>query len=165
MPRRVFAAVLNRYYEGKRCEKTQKRLAIRQEKKENRTVIKELVVTNDNCIMLGDTEVKMEPLVKAVYLLFLGHPEGIVFKALPEYRNELTSIYANLKPNGLTEKESRSIEDVTNPLSNSINEKCSRIRQAFLDIVEEELLHYYIVSGKSGAAKQIVLPRDMVHWE
>ena len=38
----------------------------------------QLVVTEDYKVVLADgvdTEVKMEPLVKAVYLLFLAHPE------------------------------------------------------------------------------------------
>ena len=30
---------------------------------------------------------------KAVYLLFLAHPEGIEFKRLAEYREELTRYY------------------------------------------------------------------------
>ena len=58
----------------------------------------QLVVTEDYRIMLADeadTEVKMEPLVKAVYLLFLSHPEGIVLKCLPDYRKELTQLYRN----------------------------------------------------------------------
>ena len=46
-------------------------------------VFPQLVVTKDYKVVLADganTEVKMEPLVKAVYLLFLSHPEGIVLK-------------------------------------------------------------------------------------
>ena len=45
----------------------------------------QLIVTEDYKVVLDDganTEVKMEPLVKAVYLLFLSHPEGIVLKCL-----------------------------------------------------------------------------------
>ena len=47
-----------------------------------------LVVTKDYRIVLPDyqnMEIKMEPLVKAVYLLFLKHPEGILFKQLSEH--------------------------------------------------------------------------------
>jgi hypothetical protein len=40
-------------------------------------------------------EIKMEPLTKAVYLLFLNHPEGILFKHLPDYRQELANIYGS----------------------------------------------------------------------
>ena len=56
----------------------------------------QLVVTEDYKVVLADganTEVKMEPLMKAVYLLFLSHPEGIVLKCLPDYRKELTALY------------------------------------------------------------------------
>ena len=51
----------------------------------------QLTVSKNYRIFLGKkrTEVCMEPLVKAVYLLFLNHPEGIVFKNLPDYRREL----------------------------------------------------------------------------
>lgn len=35
----------------------------------------------------GDREIKMTPLAKAVYLLFLRHPMGIKFKCLPDHRN------------------------------------------------------------------------------
>ena len=94
-----------------------------------------LVVTKDWRIVLPDynnMEIKMEPLVKAVYLLFLRHPEGIVFKQLPDYREELTRLYNQLKPSGLTDRAMQSIEDVTNPMLNSINEKCARIRGVFV---------------------------------
>ena len=43
----------------------------------------QLIVTEDYKIVLAaaePVEVEMEPLVKAVYLLFLSHPEGIVLK-------------------------------------------------------------------------------------
>jgi len=93
----------------------------------------QLTVSKNYRIFLGEkrTEVCMEPLVKAVYLLFLKHPEGIVFKNLPDYRKELTYLYDKVRPWGLTERAIQSIEDVTNPLLNSINEKCARIKKVF----------------------------------
>jgi hypothetical protein len=107
----------------------------------------------------------MEPIVKATYLLFLNHPEGIAFKFLPDYRKELTAIYNKLKPWGLTDRALQSIEDVTNPLLNSINEKCSRIRAAFINDVDSTLLDNYIVTGKSGDVKKISIPRNLITWE
>ncbi|MEE3417272.1 MAG: hypothetical protein VZR53_18185, partial [Prevotella sp.] len=100
-----------------------------------------------------------------VYLLYLNHPEGIAFKCLPDYRKELADIYQKIKPMGLSERAIRSIEDVTNPLLNSINEKCSRIRAIFQGEVDASLLDQYVIVGKSGEAKKIALPRDLVIWE
>lgn len=127
-----------------------------------------LVITKDWRILLPDynnMEIKMEPLVKAVYLLFLNHPEGILFKHLPDYREELTGIYVKLKPLGLTDRAIQSIEDVTNPLLNSINEKCARIRGAFVGQFDDHLARHYYIDGKRGEAKKISLPRDLVVWE
>ena len=127
-----------------------------------------LVITKDWRILLpdyNDMEIKMEPLVKAVYLLFLSHPEGIAFKQLPDYREELTKIYNQLKPSGLTDRAIQSIEDVTNPMLNSINEKCARIRAAFVGQFDEYMAKNYFVDGQRGDAKKIALPRNMVVWE
>ena len=130
--------------------------------------LSKLVITSDYRILLPDynnMEIKMEPLVKAVYLLFLKHPEGILFKHLPDYREELTRIYVKLKPMGMSERVIQSIEDVTNPLLNSINEKCARIRGAFVGQFDDHLARHYYIDGLRGEAKKIALPRDLVVWE
>jgi hypothetical protein len=166
-PNDIFNEVLEKYYEGKRCDKTIKRLGFHEEKLKNQIKLSKLTITKDYILLLSDynKEVKLEPIVKAVYLLYLNHPEGISFKYLPDYRKELADLYQKIKPFGLTERAIRSIEDVTNPLLNSINEKCSRIRAAFLPIVDASLLDQYIIIGKSGEEKKIALPRDLVVWE
>lgn len=163
-PNDIFNEVLDKYYEGKRCEKTIRRLGYHDEKLKNQIKLSKLTITKDYTIMLSDynKEVKLEPIVKAIYLLYLNHPEGIAFKYLPDYREELTRIYVHLKPLGLNDRVIRSIEDVTNPLLNSINEKCSRIRAAFQSLVDASLVDQYIIIGKSGEAKKIALPRDLV---
>ena len=166
-PNDIFNDVLEKYYEGKRCEKTIRRMGFHEEKNKKAIKVSRLTIEKDCTILLTDyqKEVKMEPIVKAIYLLFLKHPEGISFKYLPDYRNELADIYQKIKPLGLTERAIRSIEDVTNPLLNSINEKCSRIRAAFQPEVDATLLEQYIIIGKSGEAKKIALSRDLVVWE
>lgn len=126
-----------------------------------------LAVSRNYRLFIGENraEVKMEPLVKAVYLLFLMHPEGIVFKCLPDYRSELAKIYSEVSPSGLSLRTQRSIEDVTNPLLNSINEKCARIRKAFTTMLDGKVAERYYIKGRRGEAKKISLPRDMVVWE
>ena len=166
-PNDIFNDVLVKFYESQKCDKTIWRLGLRDDKQKNQVKMSKLTITKDCSIMLSDyhQEVKLEPIVKAVYLLFLNHPEGIAFKYLPDYRKELADIYQKIKPFGLTERAIRSIEDVTNPLLNSINEKCSRIRATFMPLVDASLLDQYIIIGKSGEAKKISLPRELVIWE
>lgn len=130
----------------------------------------QLVVTKDYEIVLLSNEkgvkVEMEPLIKAIYLLFLSHPEGIVLKCLPDYREELTALYLLLRPNdGLTDRIKKSIWDVTNPTLNSINEKCTRIRKIFSAILPPNVAKYYAISGKRGEAKKIDLVRANVIWK
>ena len=126
-----------------------------------------LTVSRDYRLYLGEqrVEVRMEPLLKALYLLFLRHPEGIIFKDLPDYRQELAKIYSDVRPWGLSDRALQSIEDVTNPMLNSINEKCARIRKTFLTILNSNMAKYYYIDGPRGEAKKIARPRDLVVWE
>lgn len=160
-PHDIFEEVLNKYYDGNRCPQTMRRIGIRQA----RPTMKGITITKECRILLGDKEIKMEPIVKSIYLLFLKHPEGIAFKCLPDYRKELSSIYCLIRPLGLNDRVIQSIEDVTNPLLNSINEKCSRVKAAFSGSIDDALLSNYIITGKSGDPKKILLSRDLVIWE
>jgi hypothetical protein len=136
-----------------------------------------LLVTKDYRIILvdyGNKEVEMTPVHKAVYLLFLNHPEGIEFKKLCEYRNELLGYYmATAK---LMDKQTvaESVDMLVDPLNNSINEKCSRIKSIFLNIMDLYTANYYIISGHTqkhfaGSSKiwyerlkNVKIPRELV---
>ena len=134
-----------------------------------------MVITENYDIILTDYHdmtIKMEPLVKAVYILFLRHEEGILFKCLSDYREELYNIYVDIRKksnnNGAhlsEEKIRQSIEALTNPLSNSINEKCARIRQAFTLQFDESLAESYFIDGNRGEPKKIPLDRKLVEWK
>lgn len=167
LPNDVFAKVLDTFYEGKRCEKTLWRLGRKAELKNKLITFSKMTITKDWRIILSQSgkEVVMEPLVKAVYILFLKHPEGIAFKSLPDYHTELRGIYQNIKGSKLGVIAEKSIEDLTNPLNNSINEKCSRIRSAFLKEMDDIVAKHYYITGKSGEKKGVSLPQDMITWE
>lgn len=166
-PNDIFADVLDKFYESKRCQKTLIRLGKREELKEKLLTFSKLTITNDWRIILKETnkEIVMEPIVKAVYVLFLKHPEGIAFKSLPDYRQELLEIYKEIKGGRMGELAKKSVNDVTDPLNNSINEKCSRIRAAFLKEMDDLVGKHYYITGKSGEKKGVALPQDMIIWE
>lgn len=113
----------------------------------------------------NNLEVKMPTLSKAIYMLYLRHPEGIMFSYLPDYRNELLHIYGLITGRDSREDIRKSIDDVTDPTRNSINEKCSRIKQAFLREFDDSIARNYYITGERGEAKKILLPREMVTWD
>ena len=135
-----------------------------------------LMITQDYRFVLTDygLEVELQPVHKAVYLLFLAHPEGIEFKRLADYREELTQYYMATAKMMDKEKIVEGVEHLVNPLDNAINEKCSRIKKAFLELMDEYRASYYIISGHTqkriaGSSriwyerlKVITLPRELV---
>jgi len=145
-----------------------------------RARLSRLLITKDYRFLLIDydnREVVMNPVHKAVYLLFLNHPEGIEFKKLCDYRDELQGYYmATAK---LMDKQtiSESVDMLVDPLNNSINEKCSRIKSVFLSMMDIYTASFYIVSSHTQKhvegsnkiwyerLKVITLPRNMVVWE
>ena len=145
-----------------------------------RAKLSRLLVTKDYRLVLVDyhqREVELQPVHKAVYLLFLAHPEGIEFKRLGDYRQELTRYYMATAKLMDKEKIVESVSHLVHPLDNAINEKCSRIKKAFLDIMDEYTASYYIISGHTqkrvaGSTriwyerlKVITLPRELVVYE
>ena len=138
-----------------------------------------LMITKDYRFILTDyhKEVELQPVHKAVYLLFLAHPEGIEFKRLSEYRDELTRYYMATARMMDKEKILDGVDHLVNPLDNAINEKCSRIKKVFLDMMDEYSASYYIISSHTqrhiaGSSriwyqrlKVITLPRELVDRE
>ena len=126
-----------------------------------------LTITSDYRILLPDydIEIKMTPLVKAVYLLYLRHEEGIWFKDLVDYRDELLSIYGYLTRFDDAERIKQSVNLLVDSTNNSINEKCSRIREAFVSQFSDEIAQYYYISGDRLDVKRIELDRELVEWE
>ena len=107
----------------------------------------------------------MPPLSKAIYMLYLRHPEGIKFADLPEYRKEVLQMYELISGRDSREDIRRSIDDVTDPTRNSINEKCSRVNEAFLKQMDERLAKKYCITGYKSERKRITLPRNLVEWQ
>ena len=145
-----------------------------------RAHLSRLHITPDFRFILTDydeREIELQPVHKAVYLLFLAHPEGIEFKRLSDYRNELTRYYMATARWMDRQKIEESVNHLTNPLDNAINEKCSRIKKAFTDIMDDYRASYYIISSHTkkhinGSTriwyerlKVITLPRELVVYE
>ena len=135
-----------------------------------------LVITKDYRFILADylKEVELQPVHKAVYLLFLAHPEGIEFKYLRDYRDELLGYYMATAKMMDKDKIIEGVDHLVDPLDNAINEKCSRIKQVYMKLMDEYTASYYIISGHTqkhieGSSriwyerlKIITLPRELI---
>ena len=89
----------------------------------------------------------------------------MLFKELSEHKEELLEIYKAVSSRENIANIQESIEDVVDSTKNSINEKCSRIREAFISKFDESLASKYFVTGKRGEPKVIALDRNLVKFE
>lgn len=134
-----------------------------------RVKLSHLRITRHKEIILDDfdhREVKMDALTKSIFLLYLKHPEGIRYKELCDHRSELEEIYLSISGRSDMDSIRKSIDDLTDPItSNSINEKVSRAKKAFREVVDVRIARFYYIDGRQGAAKRIALDRSLVIWE
>ena len=124
-----------------------------------------LHITDDYRIFLPDyrnMEIKMNPLSKTVYFLFLCNPWGISLNSLSYYHCELTEIYRLVSGRSNLDDMAESIRRLADPSDNSIYEKCSRIKRAFLQDLSDDIAKNYYVFGEINEPKRISLSRSLV---
>jgi hypothetical protein len=107
-------------------------------------------------------EIKMSTLPKTLFILFLRHPEGIILKHISKYQEELFRIYSIISNREDLAAMKDSIIRVCNPLDSSLNEKLSRIREAFLRSMADGYARQYYVTGTRGESMRIMLDRELV---
>lgn len=126
-----------------------------------------LTITEKGKIFLSDynnKEVVMGPLPKTIFLFFLKHDWEFMFSDLMDYKKELLAIYEKISNRGDKETMIKSIETLTDPTKNSICEKCSAVRKAFLDQITYDVARNYFIEGAQGMPKKINLDRNLVEW-
>lgn len=123
-----------------------------------------LVVTAQGKIFLsdyGNIEVKLTPLEKTLYLFFLNHPEGVMLHDLVDHKEELRNIYARFSTSGLLAEIHSRVDALVDLTSNSINEKISKVKAAFVKAVGKDLAVQYYIRGEHNNKKFIELRRDL----
>lgn len=121
------------------------------------TELSNISVDNDGNISfpLYGMTLDLAPMPRAVYILFLKHPEGIRFKDLSDHQAELENIYAHIRQSSLNGEEKKKIALIVDPTHNSINVQCSRIKLAVLNVMDIGIGQHYYISGNRGEAKAI----------
>lgn len=128
-----------------------------------------ICITKDYRIYLpefNNIEVDLTPLPRAVFILFLKHPEGIVFKEIGDYFIELLHIYKIIMGSKFNEVRARaSLSSLCDPIKNSLNEKCSRIREKFYEILSPDTAPMYCIAGVRCQPKRIRIPHTLINWD
>lgn len=125
-----------------------------------------LVVNNDLEIVLSHYDeivVKMPAMLKAIYILFLLRPEGIVLKNFSDYRQHLEQIYGIVMPGRDMSLAQDALDNLCNPATNTLYEYLSKIKGSFRRYVKnDDLLRQYSITGRPGQPYRITLDRNLV---
>lgn len=129
-----------------------------------------LLVNGDMKIVLPDydeMEIKMPAMSRTLYILFMKHRvmglDGFELKNIDQYRDEMVNIYSLVKPGADDDRVRRTVDNLCDPFSNSLNEAISRangfIRKC---IVDKNLQKQYLISGARGGKYSIGLAPEMI---
>ena len=106
----------------------------------------------------------LRPLVKALFILFLRHPEGILLKQRDQYRHELEEIYAVICPNMAAEVIRSRVGRLVNLQDNSFSEKASVLNARLEEVLPVGAAENYKIQGYYGHPRRILLNPLLVHW-
>lgn len=123
-----------------------------------------LLIDEDGRLFLLDrnrTEVKMQALARALYILYLRHEEGIALTELCDHREELLGIYSTVSDYTNAERLSATVDNLVDFVGSTINPLLSRIRRAFTALLGEQAKEY-LIEGNVRDRKKVNLPRTLV---
>ncbi len=113
---------------------------------------------------LADAELRLTPLEKTLYLLFLKEADGLLSHELYDYRDWIRETYLAVgQPRTLADMEN-SINQLTDRTENSASEKISRIKRKIISLTGEELARHYTIEGPTGGKRRIALDRELLNY-
>ncbi len=123
-----------------------------------------LLVNGDMKIVLpeyDEMEIEMPAMCRTIYILFMKLRKqggGVVLKNIDEHRDEILAIYALVKPGANEKRVKQSVENLCDPLSDSLNQTISRINRCVKNVITDaDLVKRYTVTGKKGELYSIAL--------
>lgn len=133
----------------------------------NEIIISNIIVNEKNKILFPvyDTELKLEPMLKLVYLFFLKQNQGIKFIEIPDYKNELLKIYQKISTSSDNLKIQKRIDELTDLTSNSLHEKISKVNKKIKTELGDILSQYYMIKGEPTQPYKINLSKDLITFK
>jgi hypothetical protein len=124
------------------------------------------ITPNTYQILLPDyhREIKFYAQTKALYVLFLNHPEGIRMAEIGDYKEEYKTLYLYFSNRDNVERLRDSVDKLLDVLSPSaLNVKKSQCNKALkAAIPEDNLRQYYEIQVHRGEPHKINLDRSLV---
>lgn len=114
-----------------------------------------LAINDDLKLLLTDLnneEVKIDPLTKAFYYMFLIYDKGVSFSYLNKYQEPVFEVYKMLSNRTNLDKLKASVRNLMDPYSELLPQKISRLRRQLLvhfprGVVDKYYLPYYRGDG------------------
>lgn len=135
---------------------------IREFKNTSKVPLSRLYIDENYRIFLKDyqnREVKMSHLTKSLYFLFLMGGSFSLQK-LRDYKRELSVIYQTISHQENFDKMQESIERLLANENNEIYIHFSRIKSAFLKVIDEPFAKHYYITGRKNEEKRIDLDKQ-----
>lgn len=113
---------------------------------------------------LGDLEINLNPKERALYLLYLNHPEGIMRSHLIDHKVELRTYYAIFSQQPDNRSIDEAISRLTDVTDNNMNEVMARIRAKFRQCVGSQQFEDYSIMATPEGTHKIRLNRELVKF-
>lgn len=110
-------------------------------------------------------EIPFRPLVRALFILFLRHPEGILLKERDRFRRELEEIYGVVAPNVSAEDRHRRIRRLTDLQDNAFSENVCVLNATLDRLLPPGKAAACRIQGQNGHPRKIPLSPLLVRWE
>ena len=105
------------------------------------------------------------PLVRAIFILFLKHPEGILLKERDQFQSELEEIYGIIAQNVSPEDRRRRIRRLMDLQGNAFSENTSVLNATLDRVLPPHQADVCKIQGYNGHPRKISLSPLLVEWE
>ena len=130
--------------------------------------VKNVYITSDYRLFLDPglkIEMRLSPSLKAVFILFLKHPEGVLFKDLGRYREELGRYFREASPFKDHDREVEILDRILDPSTKRLGIISSKLAQELSCYLDESSLGEFLIRKSSARVKTIPLNRSHVIWD
>lgn len=113
---------------------------------------------------MGDMEIRLNPMQKALYNLFLNYPEGLLADEIVGHKKELLRLYSESSVLDTLDAIENAVDAVLSEDKQEFYVNVSRIKARFKEKLGPKMAEHYIIKKEDDGRYRISLPHDMVSW-